>query len=206
LNYVQGIFQQIKFLRKKLQKEKKIGDEEESKHTSDLIDLYTSLIVPTYERAISECPTVEMLWEKYNRHLTYLLHDQESHPTPAQRASILVQLQNVSSRAVKNCPYSLKLFQMKLQAVVEEVEAGKKLLEPDDLMKIVNEAVEGKFLPDRNSHLEVHLAACRVVKRRIMSLISKSMSSMDYDEPERLGKTQERRRFRTEKILSTFTG
>ena len=39
LNYVQGIFQQIKFLRKKLQKEKKIGDEEESKHTSDLSDL-----------------------------------------------------------------------------------------------------------------------------------------------------------------------
>lgn len=206
LNYVQHLFHHIKSLRKQSQKEDRAGDEEGQTHTLDLIDLFTSLIVPTYERALSECPTVEILWEKYIKHLTYVLHDDEASTTPAQRANILIQLQNVSSRAVKNCPYSLKLFTMKMQVVLEEVEAGRKLLEPDDLMKIVSEAIDGNFLPDRDSHLGVHMAACRVVKRRIMDVLSRATSSMKYDEPERLEKDSKKKRRRGEDAeLKLFT-
>lgn len=206
LNYIQGLFQHIKLLKKQAQKEEKSGDQEGFKDTTDLISLFTDFIAPVYERAISECPTVEMLWEKFVKHLMYIFHDEESSNTPARRADVLIQLQNITSRAVKNCPYSLKLFSMKMQVVAKEVEAGQKLLEPDDLMKIVSEAVDGKFLPDRKSHLDVHLSACRVVKRRILHLVSKATSSMSYDESERLDKESKKKRRRGEDVeLKQFT-
>ena len=205
MNYVFGLFQHIKYLKKQSQRKGKGNDKEEQDGTADLIKLFSDLIVPTYERAISECPTVEILWEKYTRHLTYVLHDDESTMTPAQRAEALIQLKNVSSRAVKNCPYSVKLFTMKMQVVLEEVEAGRKVLEPDDLMNIVEEAVKGEFLPDSNSHLQVYLSACRIVKRRIMDLVSKATSSMGYDESERLDDSKKKRKKGGDVELKRFT-
>jgi len=215
LNYVQGLFQHVKFLRRQAHKlvKNNTGDkgetnskddddkgketnEEELKGVKELIQLFTNLIVPTYERAVSECPTVEVLWVKYLKHLLYVLHndseDLDSDATSTsmsrakQKAETLIQLQNVSARAVKNCPYSVQLFSVKMQGVLEEVQAGCKLLEPDDLMKIVNEATSGGFLPNQEAHLEIYLAACRIVKRRVMELVSKGTSSLDYDDTERL--------------------
>lgn len=227
LSYVQGLLQHVKYLQRQAHrliktntgdkgetkskgktnsKEGEETNEEELKGVKELIQLFTNLIVPTYERAISECPTVEIVWVKYLRHLLYVLHndsedfdsisvtgsDADADATSTsmskakKRAETLIQLQNVSARAVKNCPYSVPLFSVKMQGVMEEVQAGRKVLEPDDLMKIVNEATSGGFLPNQEAHLDIYLAACRLVKRRVMELVSKGTSSLNYDDSERL--------------------
>ena len=131
-------------------------------------------------------PTVEMIWEKYLKHLLYTIYDDNAETSIQDKASALVALKTVSSRAVKNCPYSVKLYIIKMQAIVAEVEIGNKVLEPDDLMEIVQEALESNFLPNNQAHLDVHLAACAIVKRRILHLVSKETSSKPYDQAERI--------------------
>ncbi len=191
LSYAQQIFKHIKYLKR--QSATIRDDDDSSKQQSDeVIKIFQDLIVPTYERAIAECPTVEMVWEKYAKHLTYVLHDSET--DLSARIQALVKLKNVSSRAVKNCPYSVKLFTMKMQVLSEEVEVGQKILEPDDLMNIVSEAVDGGFLPDKNSHLQVYMAACQIVKRRVLDLVSRATSPNAYDQPERLDQTKKKRK------------
>jgi RNA recognition motif-containing protein len=193
LNYVHGLFQHVKYLKKQAKrledrKEDDASNDEELKEVKNIIQIFTDLIVPTYERAISECPTVEAVWVKYLKHLRYVLHndDSDSNLQPIHRAETLIQFQNVASRAVKNCPYSIELVSVKMQGVIEEVQTGRKVLEPDDLMKIVSEATNGGFLLNRNAHLDVYLAACRIVKLRILDVVSKGTSSSSYDDSERL--------------------
>jgi len=195
LNYVHGLFQHVKYLKKQAQrlaKDRSNGNDntndEELKEAKEIIQTHIDLIVPTYERAISECPTVEAIWIKYLKHILYVLHndDPESSLSPHHRAKTLIQLQNVAARAVKNCPYSIQLVSVKMQGVIEEVQAGRKVLEPDDLMKIVSEATHCGFLPNQTAHLDIYLAACRIVKLRILDLVSKGTSSSSYDDSERL--------------------
>ncbi len=193
LSYAQQIFKHIKYLKKQAATiGDGDGDETRKEESDEVINLFQALIVPTYERAIAECPTVETIWEKYVYHLTYVLHDSEADSTV--RIQALVRLKSVSSRAVKNCPYSVKLFTMKMQILLEEVEAGQKILEPDDLMSIVTEAVDGGFLPDKSSHLQAYMAACRIVKRRVLDLVSRATSPNAYDQPERLDQSKKKRK------------
>lgn len=200
LKYVQGLFQHVKYLRKQVQKMEKIAqadrteeDVAELNTIQDLIQLFTDLIVPTYERAISECPTVEVLWSKYLKHLSYMLHENKEDSTNGkssvqQRAHLLTQYQDVSSRAVKNCPYSVHLFTVKMESTVEVAKAGIKVFNPDDVMQVVKEAMDGGFLATKEQQLEIYLAACKIVKQRILELVSKGTSSMTYDEEERIEK------------------
>ncbi|GFH49600.1 hypothetical protein CTEN210_06075 [Chaetoceros tenuissimus] len=200
LKYVQGLIQHVKYLRKQVQKMEKVAqadrteeDVAELNTIQDLIQLFTDLIVPTCERAISECPTVEVLWSKYLKHLSYILHENKQDSTNGtssvqQRAQFLTQYQDVSSRAVKNCPYSVYLFTVKMESTVEIAKAGIKVFNPDDVMQVVQEALDGGFLATKEQQLEIYLAACKIVKQRILELVSKGTSSMAYDEEERIEK------------------
>ena len=105
-----------------------------------------------------------------------------------QRAQLLTQYQDVSSRAVKNCPYSVHLFTVKIETTVEVAKAGIKVFNPDDVMQVVKEAMDGGFLATKEQQLEIYLAACKIVKQRILELVSKGTSSMAYDEEERIEK------------------
>eukprot|EP00554_Chaetoceros_debilis_P012371 CAMPEP_0194118592 /NCGR_PEP_ID=MMETSP0150-20130528/36205_1 /TAXON_ID=122233 /ORGANISM="Chaetoceros debilis, Strain MM31A-1" /LENGTH=923 /DNA_ID=CAMNT_0038810029 /DNA_START=54 /DNA_END=2822 /DNA_ORIENTATION=+ len=202
ISYEQQIFKHITFLKRQMKTPQ--SDQTENLNVGNLVKLYHGLIVPVYERAVSECPTVELVWEKYLKHLSYILHDSETES--ADRIWALVKLKSVASRAVNNCPYSVNLFTKKLQAVMEEVEAGRKVLEPDDLMNIVTEAIEAGFLPDKNSELKMYLAACRIVKQRILDLVSQSTSSIAYDQPERIDKDSKKKRKRGEDVeLKRYT-
>lgn len=212
LNYIEGISKHIQYLQKKLAHGEFDNHEREEKDDEiwikSLIKRLDKFIVSTFERAISECPTVEILWMKYLEHLFHVLHDKKmvhgggheenddddgneeklgpDNVSHTKRAKLLVQLQNLASRAVKNCPYSTQLFVFNMQIVLETVRAGNHVLEPDDLMKIVTQAVNGGFLPSPEAHLEVYLSACQVLQRWILELVSRGTSSFNYDDAERL--------------------
>lgn len=215
LKYIEGISQHIQYLQKKVgmkhHKDKQTGnDDDDDQWVRGLIQRLDKFIVSTYERAISECPTVEILWIKYLEHLLRVLHgerpligggneeDNETKElgqilkTPTKTAKLLVQLQNVVSRAVKNCPYSSRLFGYNMQIVLEMARAGKHVLEPDDLMKVVMQAVNGGFLPTMEAHLEVYMEACQALQRWILELVSKGTSFLNYDDSERLDTAKRR--------------
>lgn len=186
-----------------------ISNEQDQEHAKFMMKLYNQFINPFYERAISECPTVELVWEKYLKHLLYILYDDNGGDETSiqDRASTLVALKHVSSRAVKNCPYSVKLYTIKMQAIMAEVEIGKMVLEPDDLMAIVQEAIESKFLPNKQAHLDVHLEACAIVKRRILHLVSNETSSKPYDQAERIdvGESNKKRNKSNDMEMKLYT-
>mmetsp|Transcript_16409 Transcript_16409/g.31089 ORF Transcript_16409/g.31089 Transcript_16409/m.31089 type:complete len:903 (-) Transcript_16409:1558-4266(-) len=212
LNYIDGILKHIQYLKKKkklnlgakhhqndvdVEYDDNYDDGDDSKWVKGLIKRLTKFIISTYERAISECPTVEILWIKFLQHLLYVLHDKETwndnggspdqdDDTPTKKAKLLIQLQNVAMRAVKNCPYSAQLFVFHMQVVLETARVGNGILEPDDIMTIVTQAVNGGFLPTQEAHLEVYLAACQVLQRWILELVSRGTSSFNYDDSERL--------------------
>jgi hypothetical protein len=211
LKYIEGISQHIEYLQKKVgmkhhkdEKTDNDDDDDDNKWVRGLIQRLDKFIVSTYERAISECPTVEILWIKYLEHLLHVLHDDrpligggneedsENLKTPTKTAKLLVQLQNVASRAVKNCPYSSRLFGYNMQIVLEMARAGKHVLEPDDLMKVVIQAINGGFLPTMEAHLEVYMEACQALQRWILELVSKGTSFLNYDDSERLNTTKGR--------------
>ena len=122
------------------------------------------------------------MWEKYIKHLFFILHGT---PDKDAASAVVVQtfnhVKNVTSQAVRNCPYSVKLFQSKMTVIQEEVKSGRKVLEPDELIAIAIEATEGKFLPSPESNVDVYMAAIKVVKQRILNIISCATSSMDFD-------------------------
>ena len=202
---VHHILQHTRSLNKIISAKKSEQDQE---HASFMKKMYTQFINPLYERAISECPTVELIWEKYLKHLIYILYNDDSEENSIQdKASTLVTLKNVSSRAVKNCPYSVKLYTIKMQSIMAEVDIGKIVLEPDDLMAVVHEALESKFLPNNQAHLDVHLAACAIVKRRILHLVSNETSSKSYDEAERIdvGESNKKRNKSNQMEMKLYT-
>jgi len=200
--YVQTIIQEIKGIQKQikqtelqLKQHQHQHDEEENEfhqQMKDKLNTLRSMIIPVFERTVAESPTAETMWEKYTKHLLFMLHNNNASTSTSdqqQQSSnfiqeTLAQLKNVTSRAVRNCPYSIKLFSIKMTAILEEVNAGTKILDPDELMDIVNEAIEGNFLPTPESHVEIYMNACNIVKQRILDLVSRATSNISFDETE----------------------
>eukprot|EP00559_Dactyliosolen_fragilissimus_P000777 CAMPEP_0184868488 /NCGR_PEP_ID=MMETSP0580-20130426/30596_1 /TAXON_ID=1118495 /ORGANISM="Dactyliosolen fragilissimus" /LENGTH=1112 /DNA_ID=CAMNT_0027369415 /DNA_START=252 /DNA_END=3590 /DNA_ORIENTATION=+ len=161
----------------------------------EVLKTITSLTIPVYERAISECPTVELIWEKYIRHLIYLLeelnrpsstpndHTLSSKPS---KQDVMSQLKHVCDRSVRNCPYSVNLFCLKMTALMKEVQYGLRMFEPDDLCDIVSEAIKAKFLPSREASLQLYMTANNFVKTRVLDLISAGTSSKSFDSIEKI--------------------
>ncbi len=203
--YIQAIGNKIRYLQKLIKQSdtKKDNDGDDDLETNDrdteenqyLLDMLNKMMIPIFERGVSECPTVEIMWEKYVKHLFYILHD-----VPDKESMVVTQtlnhLKGVTSRAVRNCPYSVKLFKLKMEVIQEEVKTGRKVLEPDELINIVNEATEGKFLPTPESNVEIYIAAFGVVKQRILDVVSRATSSMEFDEAEQIDKNRGKKRKR----------
>ncbi|KAL7542970.1 hypothetical protein ACHAXR_012267 [Thalassiosira sp. AJA248-18] len=151
-----------------------------------------SLIGSLYERALAECPTVESLWVSYMNFLRgewIRVHGQKQdlhyQDTLKELSSTL---QSTSHRAIRNCPYSSTLFEIRMTTI--EL-TSKSNLEPDDISAVVQEAIELGFLNhNREAMLHLRLVAILVVKRRLLSLVSLGTTSSsngngkDYDQGE----------------------
>ena len=149
-----------------------------------------SLIGSLYERALSECPTVESLWVSYINFLrgewTLIQGETTRH---LESTSILSLLKSTSQRAIRNCPYSSTLFEIRMTTLGLISVSN---LEPDDIIAVVKEATELGFLNhNREAMLHLRLVAILVVKRKLLSLVSLGTAASqsngigkDYDQIE----------------------
>lgn len=137
-------------------------------------DLQTihGLALPIYERGVAECPTVESIWLAYLKCLSWLI-------LKGNRRELASTLQSVSSRAVRNCPYSLALAQFRIGSCLTLAIAGHSVLDPDELVQMVDEIIQAKFLTATIQHLQLYMTSIQTVKRRILFVLAPNA----YDEP-----------------------
>ncbi|KAL7441781.1 hypothetical protein ACHAXH_008765 [Discostella pseudostelligera] len=152
-----------------------------------IVTYQSSFIISLYERAVSECPTVEQLWTSY---LNFLKDERTRRRSQMnggshQNEELASTLQSVSHRAVTNCPYSCALFEIRM-TTLGLISASN--LDPDDIHAVIKEATDLGFLTsNREAMLYLRLVAILVVKRRLLNLISmgttatSSVSGKDYD-------------------------
>ena len=161
-----------------------------------------SAITSMYERAISECPTVESLWVSYMNFLRgewtrlrsnikgqkHMLQGEELYLQQQQQGMLATALQSTSQRPIRNCRYSCTLFEIRMTTLGLIAVSN---LEPDDITAIVQAATELGFLNhNREAMLHLRLTAILVVKRRLLSLVSLGTTTStngngkDYDEEE----------------------
>ncbi|KAK1744841.1 hypothetical protein QTG54_004132 [Skeletonema marinoi] len=116
------------------------------------------IIVSLYERAISECPTVETLWASYMKFL--------SEEFLSTRDELKKGKQN---------PQDLQQHKTN-----DDHWASINNLEPDDISAVIKEAIELGFLTsNKEAMLHLRLVAIHVVKRRLLSLISLRSTGKD---------------------------
>jgi RNA recognition motif-containing protein len=151
----------------------------EDEDTKDAEEAVKSLALCVYERGVAECPTVEPLWLSYIRHLLYLVQKDDS---------LVPRLRTVVDRSVRNCPYSLPLIQQKLNIQLLLANLGKAVLDPDEIMKSVQDSLAAKFITSPEACLELQMTAIQVIRRRILSLLASSSTSekstLAYDDEE----------------------
>jgi len=144
--------------------------------------IISTLVIPIYERAVSECPTVECLWIDY---IQYLLSKKVEDVSLSTSDSITVfvgnteRLSNVTARAIRNCPYSLRLYGYRFNSL-----AGTSDFNPDTCLSIISQALQASFISVPQGALELYLSLITVLKERILSLISRTTSPKRFDEPE----------------------
>ena len=156
--------------------------EEEQQEIQNDEKTVKGLALCVYERGVAECPTAELLWLSYIRHLEYCAQAD---------TSAFSRLKSVVDRAVRNCPYSLALFQQKLYLHGLLADHGVAILDPDELQKVVEEAIGSRFITSKEACLELYMTAMRVIRRRLLFLLVKapvtgsgSPATLAYDEPE----------------------
>ena len=154
-------------------------EKEEQKKTERTIQSLASYV---YERGVAECPTVESLWLSYIHHLQYLV--QQSHDDSTMLQLHSSKLQNVLDRAIRNCPYSYQLVQQKLKSKLLLADSGLIILDPDELVKVIQETLAQKFITSPASCLELYMTAIEVIRRRILSLLAMATCSSTYDDTE----------------------
>lgn len=142
-----------------------------------------NLALCVYERGIAECPTVESLWVSYIRHMEYLV--------PRDR-SVIPRLKRALERAVRNCPYSVLLYQQKLELQGLLADHDVSVLDPEELQKVVQDAIDSKFIPSKEACLNLYMTATTVLRRRILNILAKetahiaasNAARLSYDDPE----------------------
>ena len=184
----------ISYIKRNYQDRKRKGKASNGDDASPLQDLVAShgydMIVSLYERAISECPTVEALWVSYVKFLSeeFLstrddIKNGEQHPRDLQlkQSRIEHRLLSASRRSIRNCPYSSALFEKRM-TTIGLVSIN---LEPDDISAVIKEAIDLGFLTsNKEAMLHLRLVAIHVVKTRLLSLISLRSTGKDFDEDE----------------------
>lgn len=138
----------------------------------------SSMISCVYERAIAECPTVESLWVSYIKFLRgeWVCIRNKQEPTYDDELHGLANvLQLISQRSVRNCPYSSNLFELRMTTLGLVSTSN---LEPDDITAVIQEATQLGFLNgNREAILSMRLVAINVVKRKLLSLVSRGTTS-----------------------------
>jgi RNA recognition motif-containing protein len=152
---------------------------------SEIDEKVRALALCVFERGIAECPTVESIWLVYIQHLIYLIPKDDK---------LLTRLKSVVDRSVRNCPYSLPLYQHKIRNILRMASHGKSIMDPDEVMKIVKEALDAKFIVAKEACLELHMTAIEVLRRRILSLLAspsekKNGNNLSYDDAEQINAT-----------------
>jgi RNA recognition motif-containing protein len=158
------------------------------------VDVPETLPMAIYERGVAECPGVETIWSSYVRHLVELIQ----YGKGQQCVDVAQRLRSVAQRAVRNCPYSLKLVQEQLHSAFWLARVGLEVVDPDLLLQACEREIHGKFLPLPGQFLEIYLTAIRVVKRRILYLLTppnitkpdKKVEVVEYDESEPIAKSK----------------
>lgn len=143
------------------------------------------LILSVFERGIAECPTVEGLWLVYLKHVTWLWNNAD----PNGNTRPLPQtLKTLTTRAARNCPFSLKLVQQQLDVALllsnnnhdqGDASAGDHVMDPEELLTIVTKALDAKFLPAPAQTYDLFATAIRVIQRRILSILA--TASLGFD-------------------------
>ena len=138
--------------------------------------------IQMYERGISVCPTVDHIWIAY-------IHSVSRHRSQKQLSkgpNVDVNAMSLVNRAVRNCPYSLKLFYLKMHLVATSSTSDGSTthgFNSDSIVSIAKEACDGGFLQDVEQYLSVWLEACRVVRRALMSAVQGKLRYDEYDAP-----------------------
>jgi len=129
-----------------------------------------------YERGLSECPTVEDLWVAY-------IYDVIKKENFLDQQSISIGL---CDRAVNNCPYSVRLFTLKMRCVsnayIDDGTDNIDTLLSEKLVNVAKEATAAKFFPDAQSYLNLWLEVCRILRRNLMYQMSLKQGPIMYDE------------------------
>lgn len=157
-------------------KQKRRGKQEVERYEED------DASVQMFERGISLCPTVDHIWIEYIYSVQQLLASTES-----LKIDDSISLLSLTNRAVRNCPYSLKLFTLKMNMVAEsQSPSGGAVIDEfdsDSIISIAKDACEGGFLPDIQQCLTIWLEACRVVRRALMLAAQGKQKYDALDEP-----------------------
>jgi hypothetical protein len=184
-SFLQSIYQGT------MKKGKSVDDTERSSIEDHIAKYKNSVITSLFERAISECPTVESVWISYMNFLRaeWTLLQNNASEQRHREEELSSALQSTSHRAVRNCPYSCTLFEIRM-TTLGLISASN--LEPDDITVVIKEATELGFLT-REALLHLRLVAILVVMRKLMSLVSLGTTTAsngigkDYDEGEEMG-------------------
>jgi len=138
-----------------------------------------SMISCVYERAVSECPTVEILWVSHIKFLSgewIKIRDKHYQLPNEELQELSNALQSISQRAVRNCPYSSNLFELRMTTLGLISTSN---LEPDDITAVIQEASQLGFLSaNREAMLSMRLVAINVVKRKLLSIASRGTAAL----------------------------
>lgn len=174
IHYAQGCF--------RFRSSRMMGDIDEAEQ-QEVERQINALARSVYERGIAEAPTVEALWLSYLRHLIFLIHRQQHSPdsTSSNNANtklndLLRAAKGVVDRAVRNCPYSVPLFQQKLQLALLQANAGLVILDPEELLNkvVVEEALGMKFITSPEATAQLYMTVIQIVRRRILFLLAQT--------------------------------
>ena len=153
-----------------------------------------SMISSLYERAVSECPAIETIWVSYIHFLRgewiriRAEKKQQNVDSQQQEQALSSALLTTSQRSIRNCPYSLTLFELRMTTLGLVSLSN---LDPDDISSVIQEVSQLGFLNhNREAMLYLRLVAITVVKRKLLSLISLGSTAVsgnmgkDYDHVE----------------------
>ncbi len=161
------------------------------------------LAVLVFERGVAECPTVDTLWLAYLRRLNYL---QQTAEQKSEKIVLITKALGVVERALRNCPYSIDLVKAKLKLVLEMVNEGMIVLDPEELMTktMVKNCLDNGFVQPEgelcNPTVVVDLfqTLLGLVRNRILTLLAETAQTktkskvgkktittiLKFDEPE----------------------
>jgi hypothetical protein len=133
------------------------------------------MAMSVYERGVAECPTVESLWVSYLHQLLYLTEKYQRRPDPPQHNPVefLNRAKEVAERACRNCPYSVRLIQYKLNITVLLANRKLTVFDPEEqLFETVKTALHARFITSSGEVTELCLTIFQVLRRRILFLLA----------------------------------